>query len=980
MLKPFLIRDLHDDPLSQPIVDDSESDLYNATDVGSVGPQQRHGLVQLSAADYDEISYIHPQARLTYLDDDDGETITVGSSLELTQRLDEPAPRITDVGSLEPMHLFDIRQSNSVTDLWKRFEQHERVGSLETSNPVFELDNLQESATKPDPNTTREESSRMENERTDTATNDASDSFLSAFEAELAKVMIASHSPAENDTTESTSSSRAPQAESTFNIPRDTTQAFASALRNLIEVAELISSGVKSKLPELEGHLENARRSLPRDMTDSMRNAFLVLEEQVKAMATALNNLPETIRRENRPGGAVHFPDFPIPFTAVRGLREMGVQLGDIGQTLLDTFESSVRGAFPGYQNSYFPNFPGFSETNNQQTTTPDDLAGDSSAPHDSTTSGSATGSGNPQPAFPPQGSVVVPMGAFSPQPLITSSTVTDQRHSLGPLSQQFRRPLSIPSPYLPTPFPIRHASPSAIPSSAVPSSAVPPSETPPFWGRRGSHHLFGPSPMSPPYEPTYESPKYHEPFNASDSTWQSRPRDALPFERFSPGSQTPQSLFIGNIGFNVTERMIRDVFTSKGFALDVNLPMDTRTSEHAGFGYLVFHSPADAARALRDVQGMIIDGHCINLEYLDHAPITTVMPLNQAGESVPATTSSQTSGDVRRDTVNPVTDSFTDSLAYRPDINTNFPQSSRMSNSSSEVVHDMLLAQTEARFPPVSQLDAHMLSSQSSGAKPPASSRTAKNASNSGEVLGPTLRESFGSPETLPGSFPQDTHDDPILGSSANPSPPITRPHSSRPQHDARTAAWNDYHLTENGNKELRNDMNAVLESRQSLHAQQVNTEDHRPRHPHHNPHSHVFPRRAATVMSVGPLRRPLDPSEASRALRRRATEQHSLRSGPTLGPHGPRHRTSYYASQPMPSEPGNMSAEEPSRRAHRKNSQKHHSIEDCVAALAQLGYGIEEDGGLQRLEIYAAAANGELADAIEIIEEERKAYEQRG
>lgn len=80
MLKPFLIRDLHDDQLSENIVYDSESDLYNATDVGSVTPQQRHGRVELSAADYDEIAYIHPQARLSYLDEDDGETITVLSS------------------------------------------------------------------------------------------------------------------------------------------------------------------------------------------------------------------------------------------------------------------------------------------------------------------------------------------------------------------------------------------------------------------------------------------------------------------------------------------------------------------------------------------------------------------------------------------------------------------------------------------------------------------------------------------------------------------------------------------------------------------------------------------------------------------------------------------------------------------------------------------------------------------------------------
>lgn len=61
-------------------------------------------------------------------------------------------------------------------------------------------------------------------------------------------------------------------------------------------------------------------------------------------------------------------------------------------------------------------------------------------------------------------------------------------------------------------------------------------------------------------------------------------------------------------------------------------------------------------------------------------------------------------------------------------------------------------------------------------------------------------------------------------------------------------------------------------------------------------------------------------------------------------------------------------------------KKQQKRRAIDECINALSQMGYGNEEDGGRQRLEIYAAAAKGELVEAIEMIEEERKAYEQRG
>src|SRR5689334_1545579 len=63
MLKPFRIRNLY----------------------GS-----NYGVVQITAAQYNSTIISQPDAVLTYLDDDDGEVVTVGSSLELIQRLDEP--------------------------------------------------------------------------------------------------------------------------------------------------------------------------------------------------------------------------------------------------------------------------------------------------------------------------------------------------------------------------------------------------------------------------------------------------------------------------------------------------------------------------------------------------------------------------------------------------------------------------------------------------------------------------------------------------------------------------------------------------------------------------------------------------------------------------------------------------------------------------------------------------------------------------
>lgn len=52
---------------------------------------------------------------------------------------------------------------------------------------------------------------------------------------------------------------------------------------------------------------------------------------------------------------------------------------------------------------------------------------------------------------------------------------------------------------------------------------------------------------------------------------------------------------------------------------------------------------------------------------------------------------------------------------------------------------------------------------------------------------------------------------------------------------------------------------------------------------------------------------------------------------------------------------------------------------IDNCVDTLAGLGYGSTEEGGHHRLAVYAAAADGKVNDAIEMIEDERKAYAQR-
>ena len=109
LLKPFRITTL---PPPNPAGDS----------LGSLG-----SLVQLSTTQYDSTITSNPAATLTYLDDDDGEVMTVGSSFELQQRLAEPLPpgqKPPPVGVNEygALHSFDVAPTVQNERIWKTFQ------------------------------------------------------------------------------------------------------------------------------------------------------------------------------------------------------------------------------------------------------------------------------------------------------------------------------------------------------------------------------------------------------------------------------------------------------------------------------------------------------------------------------------------------------------------------------------------------------------------------------------------------------------------------------------------------------------------------------------------------------------------------------------------------------------------------------------------------------------------------------------------
>ncbi|RVX75393.1 hypothetical protein B0A52_00746 [Exophiala mesophila] len=119
LLPPFTIRDLN-------------------------GPEVPPAVIQITGGQYNSTIKSEPDARLQYVDNTDGEIITVGSTFELQQRLDEPVDeprrvvhcfphRATQRREENLIHIFDIKKSSASLAIWREHEAY-------TSKALRQLD------------------------------------------------------------------------------------------------------------------------------------------------------------------------------------------------------------------------------------------------------------------------------------------------------------------------------------------------------------------------------------------------------------------------------------------------------------------------------------------------------------------------------------------------------------------------------------------------------------------------------------------------------------------------------------------------------------------------------------------------------------------------------------------------------------------------------------------------------------------------
>ena len=840
------------------------------------------------------------------------------------------------------MHLFDIRLSHSISDLWKQFE-------IPTQPRIMPA----EAQTLDVPSDTGDAPSNQEQHASDAnaakipeipSTENDSQPLLAAFESEISKLLDAEKNPDVEPPQQGPSPTAEAPPRASPERPPNPAEAFAHTVHNILDRAEMVRGELQSRLPEFERQLHDAQRALPGQVGTTLQGALSTLETHVGNMANVLNNISGT--RDQRTTQGSQASSCPAAHT-VDGFRTMASDIGQMGQTLFAAFDQ-------GFGHNQRQSRPPHNEDTGS---TPEDQkeahADDSTAP-DTISNNEATASYQDTSVHEKK---TVPSAEHANPELQKADTTNPAADnpapaqespgpSFGPPYTQCQPPKQMLSP----PHISGHRSPGIVTSGHISIPAAPPlppmppvssiasvpSELgPKFWRREPSSTGRTSSIQSGPREHRHST---------------KRPVDSLRDESESQKDVPSKTLFIGNVGYKVTEGMIRNVFNLNGFLVKVHLPLDSGTKQHAGFGYLEFATVQGAKAAMEVLQGALIDGHSINLEFSDSPPITGLHTQHQATSvnrrAAPSTAkrlgtednataagaveeSSQDSNKNRtsykiktanfegtdsikglRDAPKPANDAgssrhpvgILDEDNEDAEFSARYPSllpGSNVYQPSSGRLPRLSPGLEMSRFPPVSQLDAHVLANQCGETPVPKPPVPPKSEHNEGEKPTPAV----------PGSFPEDSYNIPEREAK-----------STTPSYDGlRRANTMAVHIPTN-------------------------------------------PRPSES-------RFPVNPNNARQPIHRRATER-------------PRQGHTHHHRIPAPSA---STSSTPNRyaaymRDANAKVQQRYKIYDCVTTLCRLGYGSVHDGGEARMTVYAEAAGGNVWEAIEMIEEERKAYAQRG
>ncbi len=79
--------------------------------------------------------------------------------------------------------------------------------------------------------------------------------------------------------------------------------------------------------------------------------------------------------------------------------------------------------------------------------------------------------------------------------------------------------------------------------------------------------------------------------------------------------------LYVGNLSFNTTGDTVRSEFEAIGAVTDVHLVMDRDTGRPRGFAFVTMGSPAEAQKAISEMNGKNVDGRPLRVNEAEERP-----------------------------------------------------------------------------------------------------------------------------------------------------------------------------------------------------------------------------------------------------------------------------------------------------------------------------------------------------------------------
>jgi RNA recognition motif-containing protein len=85
--------------------------------------------------------------------------------------------------------------------------------------------------------------------------------------------------------------------------------------------------------------------------------------------------------------------------------------------------------------------------------------------------------------------------------------------------------------------------------------------------------------------------------------------------------NQMGNRLYVGNLSFQASNESVRAAFSQFGEVTDVHVVSDRETGQSRGFGFVTMGSASEAAKAISEMNGALMDGRPLKVNEAEERP-----------------------------------------------------------------------------------------------------------------------------------------------------------------------------------------------------------------------------------------------------------------------------------------------------------------------------------------------------------------------